>query len=401
MSETGIARSWGSIVVVTAVLSAVAQFPAPIAHAEDGISTTRVLQELALTATGGASADAAGISDAAANYTGSAKSAASLVDAASSTTDIGLKQTGRGWAAGGRDGVRVAATTAGVASVSAVGLPDIGIGVSGKPKSTMLTDGVVVQSEVARSTDIVTRATQDGLQLVVILAGEGAPQSVDFSMDLPKGARLIQQVDGSISVTAPVSAEVPKSGEVERVRDEAVGILGAGYDGSRALTREQVRRLSRIRPMLTERTTFVTQVGLLARPWAVDANGEVVASHYEVNGHVVRQVVETNGSTAYPVVADPRIRSAWYGVSVDLSKSETKRVSRHGGDCAVLYGAAAGIAAAAGGEPVAAVLGVIAGGCAVYGRVADNARSDKKCLSLKFVFGLGIVAVPWENKCYK
>ena len=45
--------------------------------------------------------------------------------------------------------------------------------------------------------------------------------------------------------------------------------------------------------------------GLLA-PWAKDANGANVATHYEVHGNSVVQVIDaTPSALAYPVVADP------------------------------------------------------------------------------------------------
>lgn len=41
-------------------------------------------------------------------------------------------------------------------------------------------------------------------------------------------------------------------------------------------------------------------------PWAVDANGQEVPTHFEVHGHTLTQVVDhSSGSYAYPIVADP------------------------------------------------------------------------------------------------
>jgi hypothetical protein len=46
-------------------------------------------------------------------------------------------------------------------------------------------------------------------------------------------------------------------------------------------------------------------LGALDAPWAKDANGVDVATHYEANGNAITQVVDVTASTAYPVVADP------------------------------------------------------------------------------------------------
>lgn len=45
--------------------------------------------------------------------------------------------------------------------------------------------------------------------------------------------------------------------------------------------------------------------GAFDAPWAKDANGKSVPTHYELNGQTLTQVVDHNSSFAYPVVADP------------------------------------------------------------------------------------------------
>jgi len=45
----------------------------------------------------------------------------------------------------------------------------------------------------------------------------------------------------------------------------------------------------------------------IAAPWAKDANGKAVSTHFEVNGTTLTQVVDFTASTAFPVVADPTI----------------------------------------------------------------------------------------------
>jgi hypothetical protein len=45
----------------------------------------------------------------------------------------------------------------------------------------------------------------------------------------------------------------------------------------------------------------------IAAPWAKDAKGSAVPTHYEINGNVLTQVVDFTVSTAFPVVADPTI----------------------------------------------------------------------------------------------
>ncbi|MFF1876151.1 hypothetical protein ACFVXD_45725, partial [Kitasatospora herbaricolor] len=47
-------------------------------------------------------------------------------------------------------------------------------------------------------------------------------------------------------------------------------------------------------------------LGAIDAPWATDANGNPVPTHYEVNGTTVTQVVGFTSTTAFPVVADPK-----------------------------------------------------------------------------------------------
>ncbi|WP_417555084.1 hypothetical protein [Microbacterium sp.] len=54
-----------------------------------------------------------------------------------------------------------------------------------------------------------------------------------------------------------------------------------------------------------QQTVSATTVGEIRAPWARDANGAVVATHYEIRGNAVVQVVQPSKDTAFPVVADP------------------------------------------------------------------------------------------------
>ena len=61
----------------------------------------------------------------------------------------------------------------------------------------------------------------------------------------------------------------------------------------------------------------------VAPPWATDANGAAVPTHYEVDGNTLTQVVDFTAETAFPVVADP----ATY---VDYTTSSVINVVRAG-----------------------------------------------------------------------
>lgn len=73
----------------------------------------------------------------------------------------------------------------------------------------------------------------------------------------------------------------------------------------------------------------------ISPPWAVDANGVDVPTHYEVrNGKLVQVVSHTERSYAYPIVADPTWNSRWFGGEIIFSRSETAAIAYGGGAAA-------------------------------------------------------------------
>lgn len=350
----------------------------------------------------GASSDTDAIAEAADDYeAGDAGSVAGLAQAASATEAVPMAKSRSGLQADGDNGTTVTVAKNGSVSLGAPGIPKIGLSVAGDADATKLVDGVLVQTGVAPSTDVVIRATDDGVQFVAVMGDEDAPNSVSFPIDLPKGAAIAPQADGSFTVTAPVAVRSPKPGEVDRFASEVEAILGPGNGASVEPSPEQIAQIAALRPIAITSSVQDVVVATVARPWAVDADGNGVETSYALEGDTLRQVVYPDDTTVYPITVDPRIRHAWYGVSVDFTKAETKIVSRAGNDCAAILALGTAVAAASEvGAPVAVVLGIIAAGCGVYGRVADNAVDDGKCLSFKWVWGVG-VPIAWESKCYK
>jgi hypothetical protein len=143
-------------------------------------------------------------------------------------------------------------------------------------------------------------------------------------------------------------------------------------------------------------------VAVVDPAWAVDADGAKVASRFSVNGDELTQTTSAGKATAFPVVADPRVRSAWYGLSVDFTKKETKAMSLAGNSCAALLGYASVIAAASGvGVTVSVIVGALTAGCATIGALSDAAYENGKCISLKIFTAIPGATAPWIATCYK
>jgi hypothetical protein len=94
--------------------------------------------------------------------------------------------------------------------------------------------------------------TNDGsLQVNTVIANAEAPIRYDYGLTIPEGGRIVPA-------------------------GEAFFVLNA--DGE--------------------------PVTVIKAPWAKDANGEDVPTHFELDGTTLTQVVEFSSASAFPVVAD-------------------------------------------------------------------------------------------------
>lgn len=107
--------------------------------------------------------------------------------------------------------------------------------------------------------------------LVIMDAGVS---TYDFRFTLPAGARLIPESDGSVSIGR---------------RTEAGDVI----------------------------------FGTIAAPWAVDASGQPVPTHYTLRGTILTQVVDATNAVL-PVVADPWVDLGW-SIYIKYGKNDVKR----------------------------------------------------------------------------
>jgi hypothetical protein len=84
-------------------------------------------------------------------------------------------------------------------------------------------------------------------------------------------------------------------------------------------------------------------VNSILPPWAKDATGAEVPTHYTVEGHTLTQHVE-HQTAAYPVVADPRFVCGGAFCTLELSRAETRSLANNAlganGVCALMGPAA-------------------------------------------------------------
>ena len=123
----------------------------------------------------------------------------------------------------------------------------------------------------------------------IVYEGEAGSSAVAVQA-IPDGLRAFVTIDDS---SAAHSYPFPLSGDVARVDEDTDGGLIL-YDAAGA------------------------EIGSVGVPWATDANGASVPTHFNVVGTTVTQVVEFETDTAFPVVADPAVHLHWTTFTVEL-----------------------------------------------------------------------------------
>lgn len=113
--------------------------------------------------------------------------------------------------------------------------------------------------------------------------------------------------------------------------------------------------------------------GTVAAPWARDAAGREVPTHFEVQGTVLIQVVEHIGrGFQYGITADPSFKRKWWGYTVSLNKADVSNVA-----AASAAGAAAYIAAKV---PHPAAKAAIAAVAYLFVQTAKGAKKYGRCM---------------------
>jgi hypothetical protein len=128
-------------------------------------------------------------------------------------------------------------------------------------------------------------------------------------------------------------------------------------------------------------------VAVIEPAWAKDANGDAIATRYEIDGSTLTQVVDVDEHTAFPVVADPSVKFHWWGVDVHYNWRETTLTATSAAGCALV---AAWI-------PDPTLTKVVAFSCGAVSLWAKTARSHGKCIAMKKAW-VGPL-IPWYWSC--
>jgi hypothetical protein len=142
----------------------------------------------------------------------------------------------------------------------------VGTGSTGNTSGALAADGSVAYVEPG-PVDHAVQATTDGFRIHTVISGNNAPTEFTHAVTLPKGGRLVAERD----MPLPEGGNREDTGDAVFIVDAAGKVLGG-----------------------------------FSAPWAKDANGTALKTHYEVRSTSMVQIVDhRTAKVAYPVVADP------------------------------------------------------------------------------------------------
>lgn len=225
--------------------------------------------------------------------------------------------------------------------IVAVGNTGLTIGLPGESdqQGQLASDGSLVYAD-PNSFATVIQNEADGVQIHTVLHDSASP--TEFSYPLSGGTALLRE-------------------------DGGIDIVNAGDGQSQQI------------------------LAAIDAPWATDAAGDAVPTHYELNGDSIVQVVAPTPTTVFPVVADPKV-SYGTGVYFSFTKAEMH---------AMVLGASSIIALGGGAT------------CAVYGDKVSKFPGAKavvqgicKYATPGALFGVfsslnGKIAATFPNACYQ
>lgn len=230
-----------------------------------------------------------------------------------------------------------------------------------------------VRPAVSRDKAIVSQGSVQSGRVKVGIPRQGQVSSVS-------GGTVVRPSSGQVSF---VVRDVDEGTQIASVSTSAEGLNDLRYTFT-----DSVLEAHSSGAVIVRDARSGEPLGVVEAPWAKDSTGADLPTRYRIEGSTLIQTVSVNEKTKYPVVADPRIRSAWYGISVDFTYGETSSIAAGSGGCVAISGLVPGAAGA-----------IMRLACGTFGVVAGNALANNKCLSVKFFISLGF-GTPWISPCY-
>jgi hypothetical protein len=190
--------------------------------------------------------------------------------------------------------------------------------------------GTTVYADPASGTATAVQAMTNGVRELFTLNDSSASPDLTMPLELPEGASLIDNGAGGYDIVGPA------------------------------------------------RSGLAMTIASIEAPWAKDAVGKSLPTHYSLNGEQLTQHVDTTGAT-FPVVADPHYTWGWVTGTVYYGRAETRQMKTLSTATALL----GGLCAATGPETAGASCAIGAALYAQWAYVATNAYGDGACIEIK------------------
>ncbi|WP_143143604.1 hypothetical protein [Agrococcus sp. Marseille-P2731] len=210
-------------------------------------------------------------------------------------------------------------------------------GAAGESQSSSVTAGSDVS--VTSDHESVTIGLDYGAAPTEIVVATPIAAASDAEFDLNSGASVsqsdelaIDQVTEATESSVRMTSVLDNSSALDRLQYTFEGaVLFEAEDGSVevGLAGDEVGALI---------------IGQVEQPWAIDANGTPLDTHYSVDGDNLTQHVELQADTAFPVVADPHF--VWTNntnnFEIKWTRSETVALANGGYGPAIDFAASCG-----------------------------------------------------------
>lgn len=196
--------------------------------------------------------------------------------------------------------------------------------------------GELAHTSAATASGLLLSVPQDGQDRIRVRS-RGGSTAVDLRIPIAPGVK--RTIRDGIAV---YHAEFNEDALAMRVVGgglQLMSLIGAESSQRRlafSFDSAQVSELVAVGSAINVLDKHGNAVAGLGEPWAVDASGQPVATHYEISGLTVFQIVEPGHSTQYPVLADPYLfvdlihSAAWrynspYGWTLEVSPTDWAR----------------------------------------------------------------------------
>lgn len=239
------------------------------------------------------------------------------------------------------------------------------------------------------------------------LAAVGAPTPAEAPSPVVQDGATVDVNGSDLSVTmgASKNAVASDSGQYATVQDDSVTYAASHPGEGTTRFAAVLADATDARPQWTfavgaqllpldDGTVSISDgekfLGGIDAPWAIDAEGRSLPTHYEITGSTLTQIVDTTGAS-FPVVADPTVN--FYGPYIQVRLNKAESYAAIGG-----YAACAGVLSKSP-VPFAKALQIA---CTTVAAIGTTQLAGGNCISIHYVVGLGGPAGvwwPWIRKC--